>query len=79
MIWWGKGETYDIDEHLDLALLPVLDQLRRVVCLPLLLLVFAEVAFESLLAPRAVDRVGDWREGGAGLVHAGVLEKLYLG
>lgn len=31
--------------------------------LPFLLLVLAEVALERLLAPGAVDGVGDWGEG----------------
>lgn len=44
--------------------------------LPLLLLVLAEVALESLLAPGTVDRVADGREGRNGLVLAGVAEEL---
>lgn len=44
--------------------------------LPLLLLVFAKVALERLLAPGAVDRVGDWGKGRDGLVLAGVAEEL---
>jgi hypothetical protein len=46
------------------------------VLLPLLLLVFAEVALEGLLAPGAVDGVGDWGKGRDGLVLAGVAEEL---
>lgn len=44
---------------------------------PLGLFVLAKVASEGLLAPLAVARVGDWREGGNGLVFAGVLEELW--
>lgn len=47
--------------------------------LPLLLLVLAKVSLESLLAPRAVDGVGDGCECGDGLVHARVLEELISG
>jgi hypothetical protein len=50
-------------------------QLRRIVRSPLLLLVLAKVAAESLLAPRAVAGVGDGRESRHRLVHAGVLEE----
>jgi hypothetical protein len=46
------------------------------VLLPLVLLVFAEVALERLLAPGAVDWVGDWGKGRDGLVLAGVAEEL---
>ena len=70
--------TYNIDEHLDLALFPVLDQFRCVVRFPLLLLVLAEVTLECLLAPWAVDWVGDRRKSRAGLVHAGILEELLI-
>lgn len=44
--------------------------------LPLLLLVLAEVAAKGLLAPWAVDGVGDGCKGGDGLVLAGVAEEL---
>lgn len=44
---------------------------------PLLLLILAEVAIECLLAPGAVDRVGDGCKGRDGLVFAGVAEKLF--
>jgi hypothetical protein len=50
-------------------------QLRRIMRNPLILLVLAEVATESLLAPRAVTRVGDGRKSRDRLVHAGVLEE----
>jgi hypothetical protein len=46
------------------------------VLLPLLLLVLAEVALEGLLAPGAVDWVGDGCKGRDGLVLAGVAEEL---
>lgn len=44
--------------------------------LPLLLLVFAEVALERLLAPGAVDGIGDGCKGRDGLVLARVAEEL---
>lgn len=44
--------------------------------LPLLLLVFAEVAFERFLTPGAVDWVGDGCKGRDGLVLARVAEEL---
>ena len=44
--------------------------------LPLLLLVLAEVAVEGLLAPGAVDGVGNRGKGRDGLVFAGVAEEL---
>lgn len=43
---------------------------------PLGLVFLAEVASERFLAPGAIARVGDWREGGHGSVFAGVLEEL---
>jgi hypothetical protein len=46
------------------------------VLFPLLLLVLAEISLESLLSPRTVDRVGNRRERGNGLVFSRVLEKL---
>ena len=47
--------------------------------LPLVLLVIAEVALERLLAPGAVRRVRDRREGRDGLVLAWVTEELMDG
>ena len=44
--------------------------------LPFSLLVLAEVAAEGLLAPGAVDRVRDGREGRDGFVFSGVTEEL---
>lgn len=67
--------TYDINQHIQRAL-PLLDQLRGIVLLPLLLVLRAEVARESLLTPRAVDGVGDGRECGNGLVFSGISEEL---
>lgn len=53
--------TDHINEDLQRAL-PLLHELRRVVLLPLLLLVLSKVSLERLLAPRAVDGVGNWGE-----------------
>jgi hypothetical protein len=68
--------TYDINQKIQ-GTLPLLDKLRRIMGLPLLLLIFAKVSSERLLTPRAVDRVGNWGKGGARLVLAGVLEELW--
>lgn len=43
---------------------------------PLGLVFVAEVASERFLAPGAIARVGDGREGGDGFVFAGVFEEL---
>ena len=67
--------TYHVDENVQRAL-PLLDELSRIVLLPLLLLVLAKVSLECSLTPWAVDGVGDGRKGGDGLVLAGVLEEL---
>lgn len=67
---------YDIDEDIQRLPGPLLHQLRRVVVRPLGLVFLAEVASERFLAPGAIARVGDWREGGHGSVFAGVLEEL---
>lgn len=64
-----------VNEHIQRSL-PLLHELRCVVLLPLLLLVLAEVAAKGLLAPWAVDGVGDGCKGGDGLVLAGVAEEL---
>lgn len=66
----------DVDEQFQvLALAPPFDQLGGVVLLPHLLgPVLAQVAGKGLLAPRAVDGVGDGREGRARLVQGRVLE-----
>lgn len=70
----GRGEgTYDIDEDIQRLPGPLLHQLRRIVLGPLCLFSLAEVASECFLAPLAIAWVGDWREGGDGLVFAGVL------
>jgi hypothetical protein len=70
----GRG-TYHVNKHLE-GPLPLLDKLGCVVLFPLALLVLAKVAFESLLAPGAVDGVCDGGEGRDGLVFSGVLEEL---
>jgi hypothetical protein len=57
----GSRNTDHINEYLQRAL-PVLHELRRVMLLPLLLLVLSKVPLERLLAPRAVDGVGNWGE-----------------
>lgn len=44
-----------------------------------LLLVISQVSGEGLLAPGAVDGVGDGRKGGHRLVLAGVAEELFTG
>lgn len=75
---WGRERcAYHVNENIQLRTVPFLDQLGGVVLLPLLLLVFAKVALERLLAPGAVDRVGDWGECRDGFVFAGVAEELY--
>jgi hypothetical protein len=57
----GSRNTDHINEDLQRAL-PLLHELRRVMLLPLLLLVLSKVSLERLLAPRAVDGVGNWGE-----------------
>ena len=57
----ASRNTDHINEDLQRAL-PPLHKLRRVVLLPLLLLVFSKVSLERLLAPRAVDGIGNWGE-----------------
>ena len=75
---WGRdGRAYHVNENIQLRTVPFLDQLGCVVLLPLLLLVFAKVALERLLAPGAVDRVSDWGECRDGFVFAGVAEELH--
>lgn len=69
--------TYHINEHIQWAL-PLLDELGRIVLLPLLLIV-SQISGECLLAPGAVDGVGDWRKGGYRLVLARVTEELFPG
>lgn len=66
----------DVDEDVEGPALPPLDQLRGVVLGPLGLAAVAgaQVAGKGLLAPGAVDRVGDGREGGGAPVLARVLE-----
>lgn len=68
-------DTYNVDEHIQGAL-PLLDELCGIVLCPLLLLIFAEVTREGLLAPVAVARVGDRCKCGDGLVLSGVLQEL---
>jgi len=67
--------AYHIDEHLQRSF-PLLHKLCRVMLLPLLLLVLAEIAFERFLTPWAVDRICDWRKGRYRFVHARVLKEL---
>ncbi len=43
---------------------------------PPLLVLFPKIALESLLAPRAIDRVRDRRKRRYRLVHAWILQKL---
>lgn len=70
-----NGGTHNVDQKLQRAL-PLLDELRSIVFLPLSLVLFTKVAAECLLSPRSIDRVGDWCEGRARLVLARVLEEL---
>jgi hypothetical protein len=66
-----------IDQEIQRSL-PFLNELRRVMLLPLLLVVLAKVPLECLLAPGAVDGVCDGRECGDGLVFPGVFEELVV-
>ena len=72
----GKGNTYNINQNIQPATLPLLQQFRSIMLLPLLLLIFPKVSRKGLLSPRAVNRVGDGRERRHGLVFAGVAEEL---
>lgn len=73
-----RSNTYHVNQDLERVTLPLLDELGGVMLLPLLQLVLAEVALERLLAPGAVDRVGDGCKGRDGLVFAGVAEELFF-
>ena len=55
----ASRNTDHVNEDLQRAL-PLLHELRRIVLLPLLLLVLPKVSLERLLAPRAVYWVGNW-------------------
>jgi hypothetical protein len=71
-------DTYNINQDVQWATGPLLHQFSSIVLLPLILLVIAEVAIESLLAPGAVDWVCDWCKGRDRLVFAWVAEELYI-
>ncbi len=71
-----RAKSDHIDEYVQRLARPLLDQLGRIVLGPLCLFLVAEIAPEGLLAPGAVARVSDGREGGYGLVFAGVLKEL---
>lgn len=72
---WRHESTDHVNEHLKRSF-PLLDELSRVVLLPLVLLVLPKVSFESLLSPRAIDWVGNRSERGHRLVLARVFEEL---
>lgn len=72
----GSEGTYDVYQQIQRSF-PLLNQFRRVVLLPLLLLILAEIALERLLAPGGVDGIRDGREGAARFVFARVSEELY--
>jgi len=71
----GQINTDHINQTIQRSLV-IFHQLRSIMLLPLLLILLAEVAFERLLAPRAVDRVCDGCDGGNGFVFTGVFEEL---
>lgn len=71
--------THHINQDIQRTPTPLLNQLGSIVLLPLILLIIAEVALERLLAPGAVRRVRDRREGRDGLVLAWVTEELMDG
>lgn len=62
------ARTHVVDEDVHGLLAHLGDELRRVVLAARLLDAALEVPAERLLAPRAVDRVGDGREGRGGAV-----------
>lgn len=71
-----REETHHINQNIQRAPTPLLNQLSSIVLLPLILLIIAEVALECLLAPGAVRWVRDRRERRDGLVLAWVTEEL---
>jgi hypothetical protein len=73
----SDSATHHVDEHIKRPF-PLLYELRRVVLLPLLLLVLAEISLERFLSPWAVDWIGNRCKGGDGLVLSRVLEELQL-
>ena len=77
----GRGEylceiTYHINKNIQWTTRPLLQQFSGIVLLPLCL-VIAKVPIKRLLAPETVDRVGDRRESGDGLVLSWVAEELF--
>lgn len=73
----GDGDsTHHVNQNVHLLTFPLLDQLGGIVLLPLLQVVLAEVPLEGLLAPGAVDGVGDRSERRDRLVFAGVFQEL---
>ena len=73
-----RGGTYDINKHIQFLPLPALHQLRRIMFRPhpLISILRPKIPTKRLLAPRAITRIRNGREGGDGSVFAGVLQKL---
>lgn len=74
-VWRERGGTYNINQRIQRTR-PFLDKFRGIVLLPFGLLILPEVPAECLLAPLAVNRVGDGCECRDGLVFARVAEEL---
>ena len=70
----GILSTYDVNQHVQWPL-PLLNEFRGVMLLPLLLVV-SKVSSKCLLAPLAVDRVCNGSKGRYRLVLAGVFKEL---
>lgn len=66
--------TYHVNQNIQRTL-PLLDKLSSVMLFPFLLLILSKIAFESFLAPRAVDWIRNRSKSGNRLVFAGIFEE----
>jgi hypothetical protein len=75
-IIWEFEKAHHINQHVQRTL-PLLQQLRRIMLFPLLLLILSKVALEGLLTPGAIDGVGDGRKCRDGLILSWISQKLF--
>lgn len=71
-----RKKTYDINENIQWRTRPLLNQLRSIALRPLPLLLVAEIALESLLAPWTLARIGNRRKCRHRLILSRILQKL---
>lgn len=72
----GILSTYNVNQHVQRPL-PLLNEFRGVILLPLFFVV-SKVSSKGLLAPLAVDRVGNGGKCRYGLIFAGIFKELEL-